>query len=323
ATYEKCQFCNLVSRSEKMHRIFDSLSTIAESESTVLIEGESGTGKELVARTLHDLSPRKGGPLVCINCAALPDSLLESELFGYKKGSFTGASGDKPGRFSLADGGTLFLDEIGDVSSAMQVRLLRALQERTFEPLGSTKSVSVNIRVIAATNRNMGDLVHKGVFREDLYYRINVVKITMPPLRERKEDIPLLAEMFISRFNLLKGKDVAGMSPEALELLNSHSFPGNIRELENAIEHAFAFCNGGIIEPVHLPVNLGGGSPVDQKPGRSLKDLEAQSIVSALKNNNWNRSLTAQQLGIHQSTLWRKIKKFGINIPNIDGRSHS
>jgi transcriptional regulator with PAS, ATPase and Fis domain len=279
----------------------------------VLIEGESGTGKELFARAIHDLSHRREGPLVTVNCAALPDTLLESELFGHKAGAFTGADADRPGRFSRADTGTIFLDEIGDVSPALQVRLLRVLQEKTFEPLGSTETEKVDVRVIAATNQNLKKLVSEGTFREDLFYRVNVVSLSIPPLRKRREDIPLLVEHFIAHFNRLQGKEVANAAPETLNILMNHKFPGNVRELMNVIEHAFVLCPGGVLLPEHLPDPLRPKGPRKSKASPlSLADLEAEMIREALLQNNHNRAATARQLGIHKTTLWRKMRKLGI-----------
>ncbi|MCK9264998.1 MAG: sigma 54-interacting transcriptional regulator, partial [Deltaproteobacteria bacterium] len=247
---------DLTSRSPIMQNVFGVVPAVAVSPSTVLILGETGTGKELVARTIHSLSPRRDGPFIAVNCGALPDTLLESELFGYKAGAFTGAARDKPGRFALARGGTLFLDEIAEVSPALQVRLLRFLQERTFEPLGATRTESADVRIIAATNQDLAEKVKKGSFRDDLYYRVHVVRIELPPLRRRKEDIPLLAEHFIDRFNRIQHKSVQGITTEALSLLLAHDWPGNIRELENMIERAFILCDKGLIGVSHLPEDL-------------------------------------------------------------------
>jgi PAS domain S-box-containing protein len=249
-------FSDIISKNHKMREIFRLMPQLAESGSTILFEGESGTGKELFARAIHDLSDRKKGPFVAVNCGALPDTLLESELFGHKAGAFTDARKDRLGRFALAEGGTIFLDEIGDVSSSMQLRLLRVLQERTFEPLGATEPVHADIRVVAATNKALEKLVEEGTFREDLYYRVNVVRVTLPPLRDRKEDIPLLVDHVIQRFNRLRGKDIAGVSDEAMSILMAHRYPGNVRELMNIIEHAFVLCPGGMIETCHLPDHL-------------------------------------------------------------------
>ena len=315
----KHSFENIVGLSEPMRRLFESLPTIARSESSVLVEGETGAGKELIARALHTLSPRKGGPFVGINCGALPDTLLESELFGYVAGAFTDARKEKKGRFELARKGTIFLDEIGDVSSAMQVKLLRVLQERTYEPLGATKSLHADVRVIAATNKKLDTLVENGVFRKDLYYRINVIKVVMPPLRERREGIPLLAEHFIGRFNRLRQKDISGLTPPALKLLMNHEFPGNVRELENIIEHAFVLSPGGVIKPGHLPDYLQGSHivPTVEIAG-TMKEMEALFILGSLKRNNWRRDKTAEELGIDTSTLYRKIKKLGLKVPHSE-----
>ncbi|MBW2146872.1 MAG: sigma 54-interacting transcriptional regulator [Deltaproteobacteria bacterium] len=315
---------DMVSRSASMQRIFDIMFQVAASDSTVLIQGETGTGKELLARAIHNLSSRRDKPFIPVNCGALPDSLLESELFGYKAGAFTGAEKDKPGRFALAEGGTIFLDEIGNVSTAMQIRLLRVLQEKTFEPLGGTKSVKSNVRVITASNKDLATLVKEGSFRDDLFYRINVVRLDLPPLRNRKEDIPLLIERFIARFNRLQGRDVTGVSPEAMALLMAHDYPGNIRELENIIEHAFVLCSNGLIEPRHLPDDFMSRSLPTAKfrdISSTLKAVEAQALSEALKRNRGNRLAAAKELGIHKSTLFRKVKALGIKLPATDGRS--
>ncbi len=314
----------MVSRSSSMHKIFSILPQVAGSDSTVLIQGETGTGKELLARAIHELSPRRKKPFVVINCGALPETLLESELFGYKAGAFTNAIKDKPGRFSLAKGGSIFLDEIGDVSAAFQVRLLRVLQERTYQPLGATHDVKADVRVIAAANRDLSKMVKNGTFRQDLFYRINIVRLELPPLCNRKEDIPLLVEHFIKRFNLLRRKNITGISQEVLALLMSHNYPGNIRELENIIEHAFVICTGGQIETYCLPDTLMGQVPRPATHGTidaTLKSVEAQAILDALKRNNYNRLATARELGMHKSTLFRKIKTLGIDTPKIDGRT--
>lgn len=312
----KHSFENIVGRSKRMRDLFDTLPTIGDSESTVLLEGETGTGKELIARALHDLSPRKHGPFVSVNCGALPDSLLESELFGYVAGAFTDAKKAKKGRFELARKGTILLDEIGDVSPAMQVKLLRVLQEKTFEPLGATQSCQSDVRVICATNRRLQELVEDGSFRKDLYYRINVVRVVTPPLRERREDITLLAEHFIARFNRLRRKDISGLTPPALKLVMNHDYPGNVRELENIIEHAFVLSPGGVIRPEHLPAYLQGNTivPTVEIAG-SMKEMEALFILGSLKRNNWRHDRTAEELGIHTSTLYRKIRKLGLKIP--------
>jgi len=318
----------LVSHSPIMQKLFEVLPAIAASPSTVLIQGETGTGKELMARTLHTLSPRKDGPFVAVNCGALPDTLLESELFGYKAGAFTGAVKDKPGRFTLAKGGTLFLDEIGEVSPALQVRLLRVLQERVFEPLGSTHSEKADVRVIVATNRDLLERCRAGAFREDLYYRVNVVRVELPPLRRRQEDIPLLAEQFIARFNRLQNKAVGGIAPEALSLLMAHDWPGNVRELENVIERAFILCGTGCIDLAHLPDALtGAGLSRDATARMGLREardvLDAQAIRVALESSSGSRLQAAKKLGVHKTTLFRKIRALGIDLPPQDGRQRS
>jgi PAS domain S-box-containing protein len=317
-------FAEIVGRSAAMRQVFQVLPQIADSASTVLIEGASGTGKELFARAIHRLSPRRKKRFVALNCAALPDTLLESELFGYKAGASTDARKDKPGRFALADGGTIFLDEIGDISPAMQARLLRVLQERTFEPLGSVESVQVDVRVIAATNRDLAKLVRKGTFREDLFYRIHVIRIALPNLRDRREDIPLLIEHFIAKFNRLQGKDVVGVSDEVLGRLMEYDYPGNVRELENIIEHAFVLCRGGLVELHHLPPNVRGTSKGETIPSIAAMTLEAMErllISDALRRNGGSRTAAARQLGIDPSTLFRKVKALGIELPESDGRS--
>jgi PAS domain S-box-containing protein len=307
-------FAAIVGRSPSMRQVFQLLPQIAESDSTVLIEGASGTGKELFAKAIHKLSRRRDKRFVAINCAALPDTLLESELFGYKAGAFTDARQDKLGRFALADGGTLLLDEIGDISPAMQVRLLRVLQEQTYEPLGSVESVKTDVRVIAATNKDLAKLVRKGVFREDLFYRIHVIRLALPNLRDRREDIPLLIEHFIAKFNRLQGKDVVGVSDEVLARLMDHDYPGNVRELENIIEHAFVLCRGAMIEMAHLPPQLRGAMEAASPniAGMTLLTMERFLIANALQRQNGNRTAAARQLGINPSTLFRTLKSLGI-----------
>jgi len=308
---QQSSFSDIIGRSAAMRQIFEILPQIAESDSTVLIEGASGTGKELFARAVHNLSNRRAKKFVAINCGALPDNLLESELFGYKAGAFTDARRDKPGRFALAEGGTIFLDEIGDISPAMQARLLRVLQERIYEPLGGVEPVRTDVRVIAATNKILAKLVEQGRFREDLFYRIHVIRIELPSLRDRREDIPLLIDHFIAKFNRLKGKELAGVSDEVLARLMEHGFPGNVRELENIVEHAFVLCGGGVIELKHLPPALRGGALGEAlRLGRAvtMESMERLLITDALRRNGENRKKAAKELGINPSTLFRKLK---------------
>jgi PAS domain S-box-containing protein len=319
-------FEDIVGRSPAMRSLFDILPQIAASNSTVLIEGASGTGKELVARAIHNLSPRKKKPFVAVNCAALPDALLESELFGYKAGAFTDARRDKLGRFTLADGGTIFLDEIGDISAAMQVRLLRVLQERCVEPLGATAPVKVNLRVLAATNKSLPQLVREDKFREDLFYRIRVIHVKIPALKERREDIPLLVDHVVAKLNRLEGKDIAGVSPEVLVRLMDHDYPGNVRELENILEQAFVLCRGRMIELPHLPAELRppAAAPITSGAAMSMRSAEQHLIELALERNHGNRQRTARELGINPSTLYRRLKALealALSLPLRDGRS--
>jgi PAS domain S-box-containing protein len=310
---------DIISKNFEIQSIFDILPDIAESESTVLIHGENGTGKELFARALHNLSRRKKGPFVAVNCGALPDNLLESELFGYKRGAFTDAKKDKPGRFALAEGGTLLLDEIGDLSLFLQAKLLRVLQEKEYEPLGATTSVKANVRIIAATNKNLPEMINQKKFREDIFYRLNIIKLELPPLRSRKEDIPLLVDHFIKKQNFETGKNVTGISDDVIRLFMTYDFPGNIRELENLLEHAFVMCRRGEITVEHLPGEFRETliAPKDGDDNNiSLQDRfnrsEAVIIKEALKRNRGLRRQTARELEIDPSTLWRKIKRLGI-----------
>ena len=319
------QIGDMVSRSPSMRKIADILPQVATSDSTVLIQGETGVGKELLAKAVHNLSARRDKPFVAINCGALPDNLLESELFGYKAGAFTNAVKDKPGRFAIADGGSILLDEIGDISAAFQVKLLRFLDGKEFQPLGGVESLKSDVRIISATHRDLTTMVADGEFRQDLFYRINVVRLVLPPLRERKEDIPFLTERFIKRMNRLRGRSVAGVSQETMGLLMAHDYPGNIRELENSVEHAFVLCSDGMIEPRHLPESFHTqvSSPADSSGtlNEALEDTEALTILNTLKRNSYNRLKAAHELGMHKSTLFRKIKKLKIKLPAIDGRS--
>jgi transcriptional regulator with PAS, ATPase and Fis domain len=296
-----------------MLSLFSVLPQIAASNSTILIQGASGTGKELIARAIHNNSPKRNGPFIAVNCGALPETLCESELFGYMAGAFTDAKKDKPGRFALAQNGTILLDEIGDISPPVQVRLLRVLEEKMFEPLGSTKMVKTNARVIAATHRNLEELTKQGLFREDLYYRINVIRVHLPGLCERKEDIPILVDHFIDRFSHLNGKKIVGVSQETMAALMLYDWPGNIRELENAIEHAFVLCEGNMILLQHLPEHL---IPQDRSmlvpSGFTLQEIEKRAIEQTLQRNHWKKMATARELGIDKNTLRRKIQRHGI-----------
>ncbi len=307
-------FEDIISRNRKMQELFAILPDVAQSDSTILIQGDSGTGKELMAKAIHNLSHKAGKPMVIVNCGAIPDSLLESELFGYKAGAFTDAKRDKPGKFAQANGGTIFLDEIGDVSPALQVRLLRVLQDGTFQPLGGVETMESDVRVLAATNKNLESMVKEGKFREDLFYRIQVFKIELPPLKDRKEDIPLLVQHFIDRLNTIRGRDITGLSEASMVAAMDHDWPGNIRELQNAIEHAFVLCRGGLIELQHLPPYLAGkavssrGMPF----GLTLAEIENRIIEEALARNKGKKTTTAKELGIDKTTLWRKMKKLGM-----------
>ena len=304
-------FEDIVGRSPAMQSLFEVLPQIAASSSTVLIEGESGTGKELFARALHHLSPRNKKRFVAVNCAALPDTLLESELFGYKAGAFTDAKKDKPGRFALADGGTIFLDEIGDISPAMQVRLLRVLQERSIEPLGATEPVKVNVRVVAATNKNLSQLVQEEKFREDLFYRIRVIHLIIPSLKDRREDIPLLVDHLVTKFNRLQEKEITGVSRAVMARLMEHNYPGNVRELENILEQAFVLCREGQIEVQHLPIELrppASATTAEAAP-TDMRSAQRQMIEAALARNGGNRRQAARELGINPSTLYRRLKE--------------
>jgi len=306
---------DIVGRHPRMREILSFLPDIAESESSVLIEGPTGSGKELISRAIHHLSPRKAGPFVAVNCAALPETLLESELFGYAKGAFTGAVRNKAGRLFLAHKGTLFLDEIAGTSLAFQADLLRVLEERTFTPLGDTKTVRADFRLVTATNLNLTDLVEEGKFREDLYYRLNVVKISLPPLKERKEDIPLLVDHFIQKFNLMKGKNIEGITPEALFFLMDHAFPGNIRELENIIEYSFIACKGAVIGLEHLSQDLLESHKKKRPLLSTAEHEEAQKIRAVLVHHTHNRLAPARTLGLSRTSLWRKIRKYGLSLP--------
>lgn len=332
---------NLVGADYRMQKVYDLVEAVAESKTTVLIEGESGTGKTMVARAVHTQSPRKAGPFVVFACGAIPETLLESELFGHVKGAFTGADADKPGKILAAHGGTLFIDEINSATPALQLKLLRVLQEKQFEPVGSTKTVSVDVRFVLATNQPLATLVKEGRFREDLFYRINVVNIRLPALRERMGDIPLLVETFLAKFCRELGKDRV-ISDAAMEALQRHTWPGNVRELENAIERAVVLSRHTTIDADELPesVRQGAGVTSSRPVGdehasdvssfipalangwtpmpliRALEEPERRVLLAALIANNWNRQETARQLDINRTTLYKKIKQYGLDTPD-------
>ncbi len=312
------------SKSPSMEKLLAMLPAVSDSTSSILIRGETGTGKEVLARAIHSLSPRKDGPFVAVNCGAIPENLLESELFGYKKGAFTGADRDKPGRFALAEGGTLFLDEIGDIAPALQVKLLRVLQEREYEPLGGTKPVRADVRLVSATNADLAALIAEGTFRRDLFYRVNVINLVLPPLKDRKEDIPDLASGFLSSFAVKMNRKIDGIAPEVFSRFYAYDWPGNIRELENVVERMVVLADAPIIGRDLLPSELlapgvslkealAGAGPA--KVARVRDEAERECIAAALEAHGWRRAETAAALGIDKATLWRKVKKLGITEP--------
>jgi len=322
ALSDRYQFSNIIGTDFRMAKVFDLIDAVADSQSTVLITGESGTGKSLVARAIHAHSPRRDRPFIDVACGALPDTLLESELFGHVRGAFTHAVTNKAGKFAAADGGTIFLDEVATASPHLQVKLLRVLQERRFEPVGSNETHEADVRVILATNRDLQAAVHEGHFREDLYYRINVVNIELPPLRERIGDIPLLAEHFLAKYLEKSKKKIDGFSSEAIELMQRHNWPGNVRELENCVERAVVLCRKSTIGPDDLPpaVLKGAGMAAEltvsaDKPmtlENAMAGPEKQIIITALQANNGSRQAAARQLGINRTTLYKKMKKYGL-----------
>lgn len=309
---------NIVGNSDAMKKVYEVLASLVNTDTTVLIQGESGTGKELASRALHFYGPRKDKSFVAINCSALPEGILESELFGHAKGAFTGAIRNHMGKLELANGGTLFLDEIGEISQATQVKLLRVLEEREFQRVGDNRSIKVDIRLITATNKDLYKKVLDGSFRDDLYYRISVFPLHLPPLRDRVEDIPLLVGHFIKKFNKQMGKSIQGIANRVLEILEDYSWPGNIRELSNAIEHAFVHCKGSLIHPADLPQNIVSAAPAAMKrrPAKAQEKLdlvERELIVKALAAAGGKKSLTARRLGMSRATLWRKMEKYRID----------
>ncbi|MFQ5709195.1 MAG: sigma-54 interaction domain-containing protein [bacterium] len=307
------RFETLLGSTASMKKVFALIDTVAPTDAAILINGETGTGKELVARAIHQRSQRSTRPFVPVHCSALTSSLLESDLFGHVKGAFTGAIKDKPGRFEMADGGTVFLDEIATLSQEIQINLLRVLQEKTIERVGDTKSTHVDVRIISATNHSLPDLIRQGVFRKDLYYRIKVIQINLPPLRKRKSDIPILAKHFIERFNRQHGCNILGLTKETMRLLKSYPWPGNVRELENAIEHAVIISKTNMIEPACIPEEIldSGKSKLSVSPGQDgLTDRD--KIRKVLMETGGNVTRAAQHLGIHRTTLWRKMRELGI-----------
>ncbi|WP_457642579.1 sigma-54-dependent transcriptional regulator [Persephonella sp.] len=317
-TEETEEFCGIIGKSKKMKNLFKEISIVSKSEATVLIEGESGTGKELIARAIHSLSKRKDHPFVAVNCSAIPVELFENELFGHEKGSFTGAVSREIGKIELAGKGTLFLDEIGELQPMPQAKLLRVLQEKEFFRVGGTSLISVECRIIAATNRDLEQMVYEGKFREDLFYRINVIHLKVPPLRERKEDIPLLVNHFLEKFNRLNEKSISGVSDSAMEILMEYDWKGNVRELENAIERAVVMCQHDTIKPEQLPPRIVNRSRKDTADFRrsltetNLLEIERKVILKVLEEVNWNQTRAAEKLGISRKQLRTKMKNLGI-----------
>lgn len=311
---EKYSFHDLISRNPLMRRLFDILPDIAASEATVLLYGESGTGKELFAKAIHDLSPRRENPLVVVNCGALPEPLLESEIFGARRGAYTGAVENRPGRLETAREGTLFLDEIGDLPLPLQVKLLRVLENQEFQPLGAPRTQRADVRFVAATNCDLEVMVEKGTFRRDLFFRINVVALQIPPLRDRPEDIPLLIDSFLDRFNRTYGKKIRGFSAEALQVLLSHDYPGNVRELLNLVEQTVILCRSAEIGPEHLPAGL---LELHRPQGLSAfagnKRPSREALRQVLARHGGNRTQVARDLGVDRTTLWRWMKRYGLN----------
>ncbi len=315
---ERYSLKNIIGKSRYMKEVFELVENIADSNSTVLIQGASGTGKEVIARLIHLKSLRRDKPFIAANCAAIPGELLESELFGHEKGAFTGAIYDKKGRFELANGGTLFLDEVGEMSLNAQVHLLRVLQEREFRRVGGTELIKIDTRIITSSNKKLEQAVKEGTFREDLFYRLNVITIYLPELRERKEDIPLLINHFLTKYGIESGRGEKSVSPEALDLLKKYNWPGNIRELENVIEKLVILCKDKVIRPEDLPQNIKKEPKGELSifiPDKRLEDIEKQYIYEVLKDNDWNKSKSAKILGIERMTLYKKINKYKLKKP--------
>ncbi len=310
------RFDGIIGRSPAMKRVFETIVQVASSHATVLVNGETGTGKELVAEAIHRHSPRAGGPLVKVNCASFASTLVESELFGHKKGAFTGAIADKEGRFAVADGGTLFLDEVSEIPPEVQVKLLRVLQAREFEPVGSNQPRKIDIRLVGATNKDLAKEVEAGRFRQDLYYRINVVPIHLPPLRNRKEDLPLLVDHFVARFNRVNGRNIRGVAPDAFRLLEAYGWPGNVRELENCLEQAVVLCRGDEITPELLPLSIRGSQGprevIEFSVGTDLRSMEKEAIRQTLAYFDGNKTQAAKALGIGTRTLYRKLDEYAL-----------
>ena len=313
-------FADMIGKDPSIQKIFEILPVVAASDATVLVEGSTGTGKDLLAKVIHNTSKRAKKPMVKVNCAALPDNLLESEMFGYVRGAFTGADRDKPGRFQEADGGTIFLDEIGDLPLSLQAKLLRVLEDKEFYPLGSRKTTKVDVRIIASTNQGLESLVEEKRFREDLFYRLNVIRLELPPLKERRGDIPLLIDHIMKRLTAVKETRVHRISEDAMEVLLNHDYPGNIRELENILEHALIICQEETAEGKHLPLFLQKGispthasEPSTEDSETILQSSEKQLIVDILKRHNWHRGKAARELNMDRTTLWRKMKRYQIS----------
>lgn len=310
---EMFSFQEMISRNHEMQHLFNVIQDVAVSDATIMIQGDSGTGKELVAKAIHDLSGRRDGPLVIVNCGALPEPLLEAEIFGAKRGAYTGAVENRPGRLEMAEGGTLFLDEIGDLPLPLQVKLLRVLENHEFQPLGAKHPQTANVRFITATHRNISAMVEEGSFRRDLFFRINVVNLEIPPLRKRKEDIPLLLDFALDKFNLKYGKRVRGFSPEAMQIMLAHDYPGNIRELLNLVEQVVILCHSGEIEPEHLPASFTHSDQARDTSSRSRHRPNKETLLRVLDKHDGNRALVAEEFDVDRTTLWRWMKRFSIS----------